>query len=92
LRVQLINESLGGTLENDFVLLICFMDIRAGSYIPDLSLQEDVRIDTLNCLDCFFGLGQILFEGQRGEINTHCIKARFRRLHLPSLVNVYDPH
>ena len=56
------------------------VNLRAGSYIANLSLYKDCGVNCLNCFDRFFRAGDILFEWQSGKIDDDRIKAGFRCL------------
>lgn len=58
-----------------------FMNLRAGSYIANLSFHKHCRIDGLNCLDRFLRARDILLERQGRKVDNDCVKARFRRVY-----------
>src|SRR5579862_5145531 len=54
-----------------------FVYLRAGSDVPDLSLDENSRMDSLESSHRLFGLSHVLLERQGGTIEDHCVEASF---------------
>ena len=51
------------------------VDFRAGADVADFSFDEDGRVDCLESGDGFFGLADVLVDGQRGEVEDDGIEA-----------------